>query len=85
MTIEVDGQMIDSFSGETLLAALVAAGHMRLRNDQEGQPRGFWCNMGTCSECFVSRLDVTPVRRIRACLITVEDGMRIATRSISYD
>lgn len=85
LTIEVDGAPLDTFEGETLAAALIASGARATRRDTAGKPRGFWCAMGTCAECFVERCDVMPARRLRACLLTVAPGMRIRTALADTD
>ncbi len=79
LTIEVDGQRLDCFRGETVAAVLAAADRPTTRRDGGARLRGFWCAMGTCAECFVERVDLVPPRRVRACLQPVEPGMRIQT------
>lgn len=85
LSIVVDGERMSAFAGETIAAAMLATGRTRMRDDLRGTPRGLWCNMGTCSECFVERIDVVPVRRLRACLTPIEDGMRLRTGSVVPD
>ncbi len=85
LSIVVDGEPMSAFAGETIAAAMLATGRTRMRDDLHGTPRGLWCNMGTCSECFVERLDVVPIRRLRACLTPIEDGMRLQTGLVAFD
>ncbi|WCT79450.1 (2Fe-2S)-binding protein [Novosphingobium humi] len=80
ITIEIDGAAIPAHPGETLAAAMIAAGVYRMRDDRSGAPRGMLCNMGTCSECFVWIADGQTWRRRRACLTPVAGGLRAATR-----
>ena len=75
IAVHVDGASVACFRGETIATAMLAAGVVRFRSDRRGQPRGLYCNMGSCGECFVRADD----RRVRACLTLVEHGMSIVT------
>jgi predicted molibdopterin-dependent oxidoreductase YjgC len=71
-TIFVDREPLAAFAGESLAAALAAAGRLMLRRSpRSGAPRGGFCHMGTCQECRVI-VDGEPVL---ACLTPVRDGM----------
>ncbi len=74
--VEVDGERIACFEGETVAAVMIASGLLRFRDDTRDEPRGLFCNMGSCGECFVR---VGP-RRQRACLTPVSDGLVIWTK-----
>ncbi|MEM7205253.1 MAG: (2Fe-2S)-binding protein [Planctomycetota bacterium] len=70
--IEFDGQRIDAFAGETVAAALWAAGILDLRRSTvAAEPRGVYCAMGICYDCLV-RVDG---REVRACMTGVRDGL----------
>jgi len=70
--ILVDGQPIAACQGESLAAALLAAGILRLRDSpRAGAPRGAFCFMGVCQECVVQVDGATA----QACQVPVEDGM----------
>jgi D-hydroxyproline dehydrogenase subunit gamma len=59
-----DGMPVEGHRGESLVAALLRAGHLLLRNaPQDAAPRGAFCCMGACQECVV-RIDG---RIIEAC------------------
>ncbi len=76
VTLWVDGQALDAFAGESLAAALLAAGRRALRqSSRAGTPRGVFCMMGACQECLV-RVDG---KRALACQVAVCDGMRVET------
>ncbi|WP_448663942.1 2Fe-2S iron-sulfur cluster-binding protein [Sphingomonas sp. CJ20] len=77
ITLIVDGERIACFAGEAVAAAMLAAGHMAFRRDSQGQPRGMFCNMGTCCECMVTL--VANGRRVRACLVEAQDGLEVST------
>ena len=79
VTIRVDGRSVPAFAGETVAAAMLAAGQATFRLDRSGRPRGLFCNMGTCSECIVAVEGARGRRRMRACLTIVEDGLVIET------
>lgn len=82
LSLTVDGQPLEAFSGETLASVMLAADQRAFRQDRQGRPRGLFCNMGVCSECLV---DVTtpagPMRRLRACITPALDGMSVTTGS----
>lgn len=78
ITIIVDGQPLACFAGETVAAAMLAAGVDAFRSDRRGKPRGLFCNMGSCYECQVTL--VASGRRVRACLTQAVDAMEVATR-----
>src|SRR5665213_870703 len=75
INISCDGQDIPARAGETVAAALSAAGIVAFRHTPGGAPRGLHCGMGACFDCIV-----TIDGRIgqRACLAKVADGMRVA-------
>lgn len=75
VTIIVNGLACTAFEGETLHAALLAAGYRGLRKSpQTGQSRGIFCGMGVCYDCLVT-IDGVPNQR--ACMTPVENGMEI--------
>jgi len=79
--VRVDGRAIEAFEGETVATVMLAAGITGFRSDAAGRPRGLFCNMGTCSECFVTvRTERDgPPRRLRACLTAAAMGMDVET------
>lgn len=74
VTIHFDGAPVPAFEGESVAAALLAAGIRRLRmSPREGTPRGLFCGMGICQECVV----VFEGRTVPSCVLPVRDGMRV--------
>ncbi|MCZ6627823.1 MAG: (2Fe-2S)-binding protein [SAR324 cluster bacterium] len=69
---QFEGKRIPAYQGETVAAALLAAGIRGLRR-AEGGPRGLFCGMGICFEC---RMTIDGRANIRACMTPVRDGMR---------
>jgi predicted molibdopterin-dependent oxidoreductase YjgC len=64
------GQAMRAPVGESLAAALMAAGVRRL-GEGPGSPRAAFCMMGTCQQCLV-RVDG---RLAQACITPVRAGM----------
>ncbi|MEX2558522.1 MAG: (2Fe-2S)-binding protein, partial [Pirellulales bacterium] len=78
-----DGQNVQAFDGETIAAALLAAGLRALRTTaRRREPRGVFCNMGACFDCLVQ---VDGRRNVQACLTPVREGMRVETQQIEGD
>jgi sarcosine oxidase subunit alpha len=75
ITIGVNGRACSAVEGETVHAALWAAGIRGLRKTAKtGEPRGIFCGMGVCYDCLVT-IDGVPNQR--ACMTLVEDRMEI--------
>ena len=74
ISIRFDGRDIPALAGETVAAALSAAGIVAFRQTLGGAPRGLHCGMGACFDCVV-----TIDGRIgqRACLAKVAPGMQV--------
>ena len=74
----VDDQQVDAFAGESVAAALFAAGRRELRQSpRNSAPRGMFCMMGSCQECLVW---VGP-RQVPACQIPVAASLVVQTLS----
>lgn len=79
IVISVDGRPVPAVMGESLAAALAAAGILRLRSaPRTGAPRGAFCFMGVCQECAIL-VDGT-LRQ--ACLVPVEAGMSVELKGV---
>ncbi|MCG8637071.1 MAG: (2Fe-2S)-binding protein [Desulfobacterales bacterium] len=74
--ITVDGNSIRAYEGETVHAALTAAGIVNMNRTSAGDPRGIFCGMGICYECLVT-INGEPGRR--ACMTPVIENMIILT------
>lgn len=73
-----DGRELFAYEGETVAAALLAAGRRAFRRTgRRGEPRGLLCGMGICFDCLV-RVDGRP--NVRACQTPVAEGMRVETQ-----
>jgi len=75
LKINVNGSYMYAFSGETVAAALCAAGMLTFSHSpKRGEPRGMYCGMGVCFSC---RMTINGVPNTLACQTIVEKGMRI--------
>jgi predicted molibdopterin-dependent oxidoreductase YjgC len=73
-----DGQPLQAREGQTVAAALLAAGRRTLRRtSRRGEPRGVFCGMGVCFDCLV-QIDGRP--NVRACQAVLAEGMRVETQ-----
>jgi glycine/D-amino acid oxidase-like deaminating enzyme len=79
ITFRFDATPIPALEGETVAAALSAAGILAFRRTASGVPRGLHCGMGACFDCVV-----TVDGRIgqRACMTRVADGMIVTGDAI---
>jgi glycine/D-amino acid oxidase-like deaminating enzyme len=69
-----EGERIAALPGESLAAALTAAGHLDLRQAGPGDRRGVFCGMGVCQECLV---EIDGRGAQRACVTGVISGMQV--------
>lgn len=74
VTFTFDGTPVEALPGETIAAALSAAGILALRRTDSGAPRGLWCGMGACFDCVVT---VDGRQGQRACLVKAREGMAV--------
>jgi sarcosine oxidase subunit alpha len=73
LTFFYNGNKLKGYSGETVAAALHAAGIMTLsRSLKYLRPRGFFCGIGKCSSCLMR---VNGVPDVRTCITPVLPGM----------
>src|SRR5262249_45662724 len=67
--IEFEGRRIAARPGESLAAALTAAGILALRTTHRNAERGIFCGMGVCQDCLV---EVNGKPAQRACMTMVD-------------
>lgn len=76
--IEIEGEMLRAYEGETIAAALLAAGkHSFRRTARRGEPRGVYCGMGVCFDCVMT---VNGIPNVRTCQARVSAGMIVRTQ-----
>lgn len=79
VTFTFNQQKIQAFEGETIAAALHAAGVQVLSESaHHHRPRGFFCAIGKCSSCI---MEVDGVPNVKTCLVRVRDGMQVRRQS----
>ncbi len=69
-----EGRSVSARPGQSIAAALTAAGHRVFRDTAKGTQRGIFCGMGICQDCLVT-LNGSPNRR--ACMTPVEAGAEV--------
>lgn len=76
--VTVDGREVEAREGDSVAAALLAAGVMHCRTTPvSGAPRGPYCLMGVCFECLVA---IDGVGNRQGCLTRVADGMAVESQ-----
>ncbi len=77
LSFTFDGRQLHGFEGETVAAALHAAGVTTYRGSPVLQrPRGFFCAIGKCSSCLMT---VDGVPNVRVCITPLREGMDVRT------
>jgi predicted molibdopterin-dependent oxidoreductase YjgC len=73
--IVFEGETLTAMRGDTVAAAVLAAGHLQTRTTPvSGAPRGPFCMMGMCFECLLE-IDGQPNRQ--GCMVEVREGMSV--------
>src|SRR3954447_4842073 len=78
ISLTIDGRRAQALAGDSVAAALLLAGvgHCRITPVSGGR-RAPYCMMGVCFECLVT---INGVGNRQACLIGVQEGMRVETQ-----
>ena len=78
VALTIDGKPANARSGDTVAAALLAAGIDRCRTTPvTGAPRAPYCLMGVCFDCLVT---IDGLGSRQACLVPVQEGMKVETQ-----
>lgn len=78
VAITIDGEKFAARAGDSVAAALLAAGLSACRTaPPTGEPRAPFCMMGVCFDCLVV---IDGVGNRQGCLVRVADGMAIETQ-----
>lgn len=73
-----NGRPMKGYEGETIAAALHAAGVKELAKSQEKhRPRGFYCAIGNCASC---QMIVDGEPNVRTCITLLREGMIVETQ-----
>jgi predicted molibdopterin-dependent oxidoreductase YjgC len=75
VTLTIDEKEIAAFQGDTVAAAMLAAGFTFTRiTPVKEERRAPYCMMGICFDCLV---EINGIPNQRACQILVQEGMRV--------
>lgn len=78
IAVTIDGEMFHAREGDSVAAALLAAGRSYCRTTPvSGTKRAPYCMMGVCFDCLVT---IDGVGNRQGCLVCVKEGMRIETQ-----
>lgn len=75
VTIYFEGQPVTARPGDTVAAAILAAGHSVTRlTPVRGSPRGPYCMMGVCFDCL---LEIDGRANRQGCMLPVVEGLQV--------
>lgn len=78
VNVTIDGAPFAAREGDSVAAALLAAGRTMCRTTPvSGAPRAPYCMMGVCFDCLVT---IDGVGNRQGCLVRVTEGMAIETQ-----
>lgn len=76
VTIYCSGEAVAAREGDSVAAALLAAGLTAFRDSPvSGTPRVPFCMMGACFDCL---LEIDGQPNSQACMVPVREGLRVA-------
>ncbi|MFI9075780.1 (2Fe-2S)-binding protein [Streptomyces sioyaensis] len=76
--ITLDGRSLSALPGQSIAAALWAAGVLSWRTTRQGgRARGAFCGIGSCFDCLAT---VNGVPNQRACLVQARPGDAVTTQ-----
>ncbi|MCG3206632.1 MAG: Hydrogen cyanide synthase subunit HcnA [Anaerolineae bacterium] len=79
ISLQVNGQLVSAYEGETIAGVLFAEGRRILRHTmKDSRPRSIFCGIGVCYDCLVT---VNGAPNVRACVTPVTEGMVIETQT----
>lgn len=74
----LDGKEMYGYEGDTIAAALMAAGVTTHRHTRKkGAPRGIFCAIGRCTDCVMV---VDGQINVRTCITPLKEGMQVQTQ-----
>lgn len=79
ITLLVNDKPVPAYEGESVHAALIAAGIRNFRFSKTGKPRGIFCGMGICYECLIT---IDHQSDQRACITMAKDQMAIQIETV---
>ncbi len=76
VTFRLDGRDLCAHDGQSVLSAVLEAGHTLRYNEFSGEPRAGFCLMNACQDCWIWTARGT---RLRACQTPVSAGLELHT------
>ena len=74
----LDGKEMYGYEGDTIAAALMAAGVTTHRHTRKkGTPRGIFCAIGRCTDCVMV---VDGQINVRTCITPLKEGTQVQTQ-----
>lgn len=78
VTFSFDDKEMKGYEGESIAAALHAAGVMTRRyTAKQHKPRGVFCCIGRCTDCVMI---VNGQPNVRTCITPLEEGISVETQ-----
>lgn len=79
ISFSFNGERIACYEGETIAAALHAAG-IKAFNESPNyhRPRGLFCAIGHCSSCLMT---VNGIPNVRICVTNAQEGMEVLSQN----
>lgn len=78
LSFTLDGERAQGLEGDSVAAALLAAGRAACRESAvSGSPRGPFCMMGVCFDCLVT---IDGIGNRQGCLVPLREGMAVETQ-----
>ncbi len=75
LTLDFEGVAIEASVGDSVAAAVLAAGHRLTRTTPVGgSGRGPYCMMGVCFDCL---MEIDGEQNRQACMVEARDGMKV--------
>ena len=75
VTLTIDGRSVRAREGDSVAAAMIAAGFAQCRTTPvSGSARAPYCMMGVCFDCLVA---IDGVGNRQGCLVRVREGMQV--------
>jgi D-hydroxyproline dehydrogenase subunit gamma len=78
VNLTIDGVAVGARAGDSVAAALLAAGRAHCRTTPvSGAPRAPYCMMGACFDCLVT---IDGVGNRQGCMVPVAESMAVETQ-----
>ncbi len=78
IVIMINDEAVYAYQGESVLSTLLSHKIRGFSQNDHGKVQGPYCGMGVCYCCMVK---INGINKQRACQHSIEDDMRIDTRS----